>query len=148
METQPLILEHRYKVGPSRVWRALTDPGEMRQWYFDIPDFRAEVGHRFSFTGGDETRQYVHNCEVREVIPEQKLAYSWSYADFPGDSLVSFELFPESGGGTRLRITHSGIETFPGDRLADFAPASFNGGWTYFLTDALPKYLGEAVTDR
>jgi uncharacterized protein YndB with AHSA1/START domain len=139
----PIILEHSYKAAPARVWRALTDPEEVRQWYFDIPGFKAEVGHKFSFSGGDETKQYMHHCEILEVIPERKLSYTWAYEDFPGSSVVSFELFPGADGGTRVRITHSGLETFPGDRLPDFAPASFKGGWTYFLTDGFAKYLGE-----
>lgn len=142
---KPLVLEHHYKASAARLWQALVDPEEVRQWYFDIPDFKAVVGHAFSFTGGDETRQYVHHCVVTDVVPEQKLAYSWRYKGIPGDSHVTFEIFPEAGGGTCLRITHSGIESFPGDRLADFSPASFTGGWTYFLREALTKHLGEPV---
>ena len=50
-------------------------------------------------------------ARVAEVVPERKLAYSWKYADYPGESLVTIELRAE-GSGTRLKLTHSGLETF------------------------------------
>ena len=108
-KTSPLIVEHTYDAPPEQIWQALTDPGQMKKWYFDLPDFRAEVGNRFQFEGGTPERSYLHLCEVKSAIPNQKLAYSWRYDGYPGDSLVSFELFAE-GEKTRLRLTHAGLE--------------------------------------
>ena len=33
----------------ARVWKALTDRDEMEKWYFNIKEFKAEVGFEFSF---------------------------------------------------------------------------------------------------
>ena len=52
--------------------------------------------------------------------------------DNPGQSLVTFDLFPE-GGGTRLRITHEGLETFP--QTGQFARKNFEGGWTALISE-------------
>jgi uncharacterized protein YndB with AHSA1/START domain len=36
------------------VWLALTEKDLIKQWYFDLPEFRPEVGFIFEFTGGEE----------------------------------------------------------------------------------------------
>lgn len=58
-----------------------------------------------------------------------------------GNSEVSFELFAE-GKKTKLKLTHTGLETFKTDN-PDFAKESFIQGWTYFTTKALPEFLEE-----
>jgi uncharacterized protein YndB with AHSA1/START domain len=135
----PVIVERVYDAPPARVWAALTDPDEMKKWYFDIPGFRAEPGFEFSFMGGDETTQFKHLCRVTEAVPGKKLAYTWRYEGFPGDSLATFELTHE-GAGTRLRLTHSGLETIT-PHHDGFKRENFIEGWTYFSQKALPEYL-------
>ena len=111
----------------------------MKHWYFDIEDFKPIVGFEFHFTGGSEQRKYLHLCKVLEVIPEKKLSHSWRYENYPGNSLLTFELFPE-GQKTRLKLTHEGIETFPqGDK--DFTIESFTAGWTHIIGISLKDYL-------
>ncbi|MCP9750348.1 SRPBCC domain-containing protein [Ferruginibacter sp. HRS2-29] len=53
---------------------------------------------------------------------------------------VTWEL-EEQGENTLVTITHTGIETMEVNG-PDFAKTNFTGGWTYFLEDALMKYLG------
>jgi len=74
------------------------------------------------------------------VIAGEKLAHTWHYIGFKGDSLVSFELFSE-GNKTRLRLTHSGLETFPYDHLEFFAKESFGIGWTEIIGESLKNSL-------
>ena len=142
MAFEPFILEKVLNAPPARVWQALTDPQQMHDWYFDIPDFRAEPGFEFEFTAGSEEKQYRHVCKVTEADPNRTLAYSWRYADYPGDSEVRFELIPE-GQQTRLRLTHQGIHTFPKDS-ADFAPESFSAGWNYIIGKSLTEFVDRA----
>ena len=140
MQNNPIIIEKTYNAPVAKVWKALADKNEMRKWYFDVSDFKPEVGFEFQFSGkGSDGTEYVHLCKVTEAVPNKKIAYSWVYRDQGGNSLVSFELFDE-GGKTRLKLTHNGVETFPSN-LKDFARESFIGGWTYFTGEALPKYL-------
>jgi uncharacterized protein YndB with AHSA1/START domain len=140
MQNNPIIIEKTYNAPVAKVWKALADKNEMRKWYFDVSDFKPEVGFEFQFSGkGSDGTEYVHLCKVTEAIPNKKIAYTWVYRDLGGDSLLTFELFDESD-KTRVKLTHAGLETFPSN-LKDFTRESFMGGWNYFTSEALPKYL-------
>lgn len=140
MTSEPIIIERLYNAPLARVWKAITDKDQMKQWYFDLSAFKPEVGFEFQFHGqGHKGEQYLHLCRVTEVIPEKKLAYSWRYEGYQGDSLVTFELF-EEGGKTRLKLTHAGLESFPAQN-PDFAKESFNEGWTYLTGISLKEFV-------
>ncbi len=141
MQDIPLIIERTLPAPVANVWRALTDHQQMKQWYFDLAEFKAEVGFQFQFegVGKDGHTVYVHHCEIKEVIPERKLAYSWRYEGFSGDSLVVFELFPE-GENTKVRLTHKGTASFAANG-PDFFKQSFEEGWTYILGTSLMEYV-------
>ncbi|MEO6037617.1 MAG: SRPBCC domain-containing protein [Saprospiraceae bacterium] len=143
MSNQPIIVERLLNAPASKVWKALTDKNEMKIWYFDLAEFKAEVGFTFQFMGGEEGGvRYLHLCEVTEVVPERKLTYSWRYDGYPGISQVSFELF-EQGDQTLLTLTHTGLETFPQDK-PDFAAKNFGAGWNHLIHTALKDYLEKA----
>jgi uncharacterized protein YndB with AHSA1/START domain len=139
MNNEPFVIERIFDAPASIIWKALTDKNEMKKWYFDIADFKPEVGFEFTFNGGSENKTYVHLCIVKEAIPNKKLSYTWRYKDYQGISLVTFELFPE-GDKTKLKLTHEGLESFP-QTSPDFAKTSFEKGWTYIVTESLKKYL-------
>lgn len=137
---QTIVIERFFPTSAEALWRALTDKDEMKQWYFDLPEFKAEVGFMFTFAGGPSPeRQYVHLCEVKEVVPGTKLSYSWRYEGYAGDSLVSFELVPQ-GEKTLLRLTHSGLHTFPSDN-PDLAKHNFEAGWDSIVNQSLLGYV-------
>lgn len=139
MNTGPLIVERIYQAAIDTVWAAITDNSQMKKWYFDLEAFIPEVGFEFRFTGGPEDRQYLHVCKVTEVIEGRKIAYSWRYEGYPGESVVSFELF-EEGDKTRLKLTHEGLDTFPASS-PDFARGNFEEGWNHILGTSLKGYL-------
>lgn len=138
MSTKPFIIERTFNAPVSLLWKVLTNKDEMKKWYFDLKEFKAEKGFKFQFVGGPPERQYVHLCEITEVIKEKKLSYSWCYEGYEGYSVVTFELF-ENGNQTTLKLTHIGIETFPA--IPDFAPQNFAEGWKHIVTISLEKYL-------
>jgi uncharacterized protein YndB with AHSA1/START domain len=124
----------------AETWAAISDRDRMKEWYFDLPEFTAETGCRFRFSGGpNPEKQYLHVCEVKRVIPPTLLAYSWRYDGVAGDSLVTFEL-GEVGSKTRLKLTHSGVETFPAAN-PDFARKNFMVGWIAIVNESLRNYL-------
>ena len=112
METNPLTLEYTYKAPASKVWQALTDPEQMKAWYFDIPSFKPEPGFRFRFSAGSPEGQYVHQCRITAAQAPEKLAYTWAYEGYAGSAEVSFTLYEEAG-NTRLVLVHRGIDSFP-----------------------------------
>ena len=141
MNIEPITKEVLLNVPVSKVWKAITDKDEMKKWYFEITEFKPEVGFEFQFYGqGHKGEKYLHLCKITEVIPEKKLTYSWSYQGYEGMSYLTFELFDENG-KTKLKLTHAGLETFPQDS-PDFARKSFIEGWTYITGKSLKEYLG------
>jgi uncharacterized protein YndB with AHSA1/START domain len=135
---EPLVVERVFDAPVALVWKALTDVDDIKHWSFDIREFAPRVGFEFQFYGGDSKTQYLHRCKVTEAVPEKRLAYTWRYDGYEGDSLVSFELFAE-GKKTRLRLTHTGLETFPG--IAAFAKANFLAGWTEIVGSQLKSFV-------
>jgi uncharacterized protein YndB with AHSA1/START domain len=141
METEPFVIERTYNAPADKVWQAITDKDKMKQWYFDLKEFKPEVGFEFQFSGGSKEKTYLHLCKITEVITGRKLTHSWQYDGYPGESFVSFELFPE-GDKTRLKLTHAGLETFPAEK--DFSRESFTKGWTHIIGKSLLEYLEKA----
>lgn len=139
MSNEPFVIERTFNAPAATLWKAITDKHEMKQWYFDLAEFKAEVGFEFQFSGGPSPeRQYLHLCKVTEVVAGKKLAYSWRYDGYAGNSLVTFELFAE-GNGTRIRLSHAGLETFPQE--PDFAENNFVEGWTDIIGRSLKEYV-------
>ena len=139
MKTEPFVIERVYDAPQTKVWQAITDNEKMKKWYFDIDSFEPKVGHKFSFSGESDGVKYIHLCEVTIVEPESRLAYSWVYQDYEGSSVVTFELTSE-GDQTRLKLTHTGLESFPKNKK-DFAPESFAAGWTHIIGKSLKEFV-------
>ena len=128
----PIVVEHTFKASVERVWRAITDGKEMPRWFFEqIAEFRPERGFETKFVVHNEGKDYLHHWRVTEVIPQAKIVYDWLYPDFPGASFVVWEL-SKDGDGARLKLTHSGVSTFPQTDPA-FSRESCHGGWEYFF---------------
>ena len=139
MNTEPFTIERTYNAPISKVWKAITDKTEMQKWYFNLSEFKPEVGFEFQFSGGTDEHTYLHLCKIIEVIPEKKLTYSWRYDGYDGNSFVTFELF-EEGNKTKLILTHFGLETFPNTN-PDFAKENFVEGWTYLIGKSLKEFV-------
>jgi uncharacterized protein YndB with AHSA1/START domain len=136
--TDAVVVERTLNAPVAKVWQALTDVDQMRQWYFDLKEFKLEVGFEFEFVVEHEGNKYHHLCRVTEVIPQKKIAYTWRYKGEPGDSLVIFQLFAQ-GEKTRLKLTHTGIETFP--KTPAYAHKNFEAGWTAIIGTELQQFV-------
>lgn len=141
MKDEPVIIERVYNAPVIAVWHALTDVEKMRQWYFPgLTEFEPEIGFETRFDVENNGKTYPHIWKVAEVNPGRKISYEWKFGGYPGDSVVSFELFDEDG-KTRVVLTHSGIKTFRGDLYPDLARHNFVDGWTYFIGAALKAFV-------
>jgi hypothetical protein len=65
---EPLVIERTFNAPVARVWKALTNVADMRRWYFDLKEFKPEVGFEFEFTVEHEGVHYCHLCKVTEAI--------------------------------------------------------------------------------
>src|SRR4051812_1912572 len=109
--TQSIVVEYDLAHAPAKVWRALTESELVSAWLMKN-DLRPIVGHKFTFQsqpmpGWDG----VVHCEVTEALVEHKLTYTWrgGSGDFRLDTVVTWTLTPTAGGGTLLRLEHTGF---------------------------------------
>lgn len=65
-----------------KVWNALTDKAQMKEWYFDISDFELGIHNEFNFFEPGDEKKYHHHGEILELIPNEKLKHTWSYPEF------------------------------------------------------------------
>ena len=136
----PITIEQNFKNPPAVIWKAITDIHQMRQWYFgNIPDFRPEVGFETQFEVHSTNRIFLHQWKITEVVHLKKITYNWKYDGYPGDSFVTFELFPQDN-RTLLRLTTKIEEDFPQD-IPEFTRESCEAGWIYFIQNRLKNFL-------
>lgn len=97
-----------------RVWRALTEPEQLEQWYapgcpWEIPALQAGATVKFYNTDTD-----IQLARIEAVEPLRELTLRWQLDDSdPGTSLVNSFRLEEEKSGTRLIVTQSGYESLP-----------------------------------
>ena len=127
-QTPPVLLFERRLPHPvERVWRAITDPEELRNWFPGVPRFTLEAGAEFVVEGdaGGTGR-------IRAVDPPRLLAFSW------GEDELRFELAAD-GDGCLLTFTHAFGDLSAGAQTA--------AGWDLCL-DRLAAQLAGAPIDQ
>src|ERR1700753_3389759 len=92
---EPLVVERTINAPVAKVWQPRTTLEQSHRWFFELKEFKPEVGFAFQFTVTHEGYTYAHHCQVTAVVPQKKLSYTWRYEGHEGDSLVTFELFAE-----------------------------------------------------
>jgi len=137
---KPIVVSQTFNASIDTVWNAITELHQMQQWFFEvIPDFKPEVGFKTLFNVTSEERNFLHLWEIAAVIPKQKIVYLWKYKEYPGSTLVSFDL-TKNNNQTKLTVTNMVLEDFPQD-IPEFKPESCLGGWEYFIKNRLKDYL-------
>jgi uncharacterized protein YndB with AHSA1/START domain len=140
-EEIPVRIERIFNAPVEKVWNAITDINQMKLWYFpQLQDFKPEKGFETQFNVHHEGRDFLHLWKVKEVMPLKKISIEWKYAGYPGNSLVSFEIFPEAN-KTRLVLTHEGIESFMPAKYPELAKKNFAEGWSAFMDKELKEFL-------
>jgi uncharacterized protein YndB with AHSA1/START domain len=136
----PFVMEQIYDAPVEKVWHALTQEHSLRDWYFpQLRKFEPVVGFAFEFA--NDGSPYQKDWRVTQVVAGRKLAHSWAYKGYPGQSEVTFDVVAE-GAQTRLTLTHTGLASFPPD--PHFARQRFENGWQQLLGSSLKRYLKTA----
>ena len=126
------------------VWRTITEPDQMSQWFADRVDLVVEPGARGHMQFGDQGGPVV----VEVVDPPTRFSFRWNHPHgeepVAGNSmLVEFTLTPEGDERTRLRVVESGHELrdWPAAEKQRYAD-EHRGGWGEF-TDRLATLLAK-----
>jgi uncharacterized protein YndB with AHSA1/START domain len=99
-EKWALILVRELRHPPAKVWQALTDPTQLREWApFDADRNLASVGPVSLWTVGTPT-PVISETQVTRAEAPKVLEYQW------GGNAIRWQLEP-LGSGTRLTLWHN-----------------------------------------
>ena len=132
-----LRVSQTIRADAERLFRAWTDPAELKHWWrmegdgwaFSEASIDLRVGgkYRLGMTT-PEGKAYVAVGEYREIRRPTRLVFTWEWEDRDmrvGETLVTLE-FNEKGGRTEVVLTH--------ERFADPARvARHEQGWSQLL---------------
>lgn len=131
--SREIVVDEVFPHAAETIWRTLTSGDLMARWLRMQPKgFEPVAGNRFTYqtTPAGEWDGKIQ-CEVLEVIPNERFVYSWKSghddnADYGShlDTIVTFTL-EKAENGTRLRLVHSGF-VLPRN---DSAFRNMGGGW-------------------
>jgi len=117
------------------VWRTITEPDQISQWFADRVELVVEPGARGYLEFGDQGGPVV----VETVEPPTRFSFRWNHPrgedPVAGNSmLVEFTLTPEGAERTRLRVVESGHELcdWPDAEKQRYAD-EHSEGWGDFL---------------
>jgi uncharacterized protein YndB with AHSA1/START domain len=120
------------------VWRALTDPTDLKVWWGDLVDIDIREGSEGWFSFPEYGR---HAVQIVAVEPPRYLAWRWTsdepdvpLADAVQPLLVEWVLQEREGGGTDLHLMESG---FTGPKKY----ADNTEGWTDEVLPLLVKLV-------
>jgi len=131
-EQWTLILVRQLRHSPEKVWQALTDPAQLREWApFDTDGSLDTVGATVNLTTVGAPKAYVSQTRVTRAEAPRVLQYNW------GDKDVRWEL-EAAGGGTRLTLWHNIDRGFISMGAA---------GW-HICLDVLDHFLGGRAIGR
>ena len=139
--TKPsLTIKRRFNAPPAKVFSAWTDPEKVKRWMGpgEVKVLRAEsdprTGGRFRWVmQAPDGEEHDVSGIYREVIPNEKLVFTWAWKSTPErESLVTLT-FKSDGDGTLFTMTH---EQFFDEAARERHQMGWNGAM-----DKLEKYL-------
>ena len=135
-----LTINRRFKAPPEKVFSAWTDPEKVKHWMGPGPvvvlsaESDPRTGGRYRWVMQDPAGE-VHDVSgiYREVIPNEKLVFTWAWKSTPERESIVTLTFKKDGDGTLMTLKH---EQFFDEDARD----RHNQGWTGAM-DKLEAYL-------
>src|SRR5690349_7674188 len=98
-EQWTLVLVRDLRHPPARVWKALTDPAQLRAWApFDADRNLGTTGATVRLSTVGAPRPHVAETQIQRADAPKVLEFSWAGGN------IRWELEPMGGGGTRLTL--------------------------------------------
>jgi len=156
-QTRDLVIERVIDAPREDVWKAWTDPEELKKWWgpkhFTAPTAKIDLregGTYLYCMRSPDGQDFWSTGTYREIVPMERLVVTDSFADeqgnvvpgshygmgegFPLEMLVTVT-FEDEDGKTKLTLRHAGM---PAGEMGEQAEA----GWNESL-DKLAESLGE-----
>lgn len=97
-EQWKLVLTRELRHPPEKVWKALTEPAQLREWApFDADGNLGNTGNTVKLTTVGAPKEYVSETKITRAEAPKLLEYNWGGGD------VRWEL-ESLGSGTRLTL--------------------------------------------
>jgi uncharacterized protein YndB with AHSA1/START domain len=115
-DTHDIVVDDVFPHPPEAIWTLLTTGALIDRWLMKSTGFAPVEGTRFTLqtTPAGAWDGIIH-CQVLEVIPNERLVYSWTGGHEGNvgygsklETVVTFTLSKVEN-GTRLRLVHSGF---------------------------------------
>ncbi len=109
-----IVMERILDAPRELVFKAHTDPHLIAQWWgprrytttVDQLDLRVGGVWRFVQRGADGS-EFAFNGVYREIVPPERLSYTFEFEGMPGHVLIETVAFEDLGGKTRITVTGS-----------------------------------------
>jgi uncharacterized protein YndB with AHSA1/START domain len=124
--------ERLYDATPQELWKALTDPEQLRGWLAHASRFQLEVGGEVRLDFGDDDE--VHGA-IRELESGRLLEFSWTSSS-EAESVVRFEIVPRER-GVLLVLDHRALPRDMG--------VGYSAGWHAHLDMLAAALAGGAL---
>lgn len=148
----PVITEADFAASPARLFKAWTEPDEIRAWFGGGPGrvtdavIELRIGGAWRFSFNDEPG--IINAlrgEYLEIVPNRRLVFSWIHqkSDQGGaieetaTSQVTVEIVP-NGIGARMTVRHEGI-------VRESGRFGVSEGWSYGLSSLIEMLKNEQL---
>ncbi|MGI0090575.1 MAG: SRPBCC family protein [Nitrososphaerales archaeon] len=137
-EYATLRFERRLPHPPEAVWEAITEPGQLAQWYMTKAQIDGRVGGSIDFIAGISQLHVTGKILVWD--PPHVLEHEWNVEprrELPkGErTVIRWELVREGNGETLLKLTHRNLTR---QTSMGFAPG------THAFLDRLEAHLNKA----
>jgi uncharacterized protein YndB with AHSA1/START domain len=118
MEKLALKVSRTINANPEEVYKAWTEPEQMKQWYappgLTTPDaaFEAHEGGKYHLNmRSPEGQDLIVAGKVIELIPNQKIVFTWQWQGQEEESQVTVELEELEDGKTEVTLTHQNFSS-------------------------------------
>ena len=110
-----LRIERTFDAPRERVWKAMTDPKLLAQWWgrgnrLTVETYELERGGHWRFVEHTpDGKSHGFEGRFREIVPQSKLSMTFDWDGMPGHPVIITNVFEEIDGGKRTRLVGTSL---------------------------------------